>query len=74
MLKKGGLAVINKHITEICIRDLQMLIDNEVGEGKSLEYKSELNIGSGDERKEFLADISSFANSIHLLRLARTGI
>ena len=43
--------------------DLMELIENEVGESKRLEYKRELHIETGDERKEFLADISSFANA-----------
>jgi hypothetical protein len=55
--------MIFKNINEITLDDIKSLIANEVGENKSLEYKSELNIASGDERKEFLADISSFANA-----------
>ena len=42
---------------------IEELIRNEVPEGKTLDYK-EAWIGSNDEKKkEFLADISSFANS-----------
>lgn len=44
--------------------DLQSLLDNSVVESKLLEYKKELNISRDQEKKEFLADISSFANSI----------
>jgi predicted HTH transcriptional regulator len=32
-------------------------------ERKTLEYKAKLNINTGDEKAEFLADISSFANA-----------
>lgn len=42
---------------------LQSLIDNEVMEMKTIEYKRELNIGTDSEKKEFLADVSSFANA-----------
>ena len=30
---------------------------------KTIEYKAELHIDTGDDRKEFLADVTSFANS-----------
>ena len=39
------------------------LIENQVPEGKGFEYKSQLNIQTASERKEFLADVSSFANT-----------
>lgn len=55
--------MIYKKLESITIGDLQNLIENEVGEGKTIEYKSILKIDSGDERKEFLADITSFANT-----------
>src|SRR2546422_806415 len=42
---------------------LQALVTNAVLEGRRLEYKEELP-GTGDgERREFLADASSFANA-----------
>lgn len=50
-------------LEDIVLTDLQYLIDNEVCEGKEIEYKSELHIETGDERREFLADVSSFANA-----------
>jgi predicted HTH transcriptional regulator len=39
------------------------LLDNQVPEGKSLEYKQTLPAASDSDRKEFLADASSFANA-----------
>jgi len=54
--------MIFNDIAEITLEDLQHLIDNGIGESKTLEYKKELHIDTGDERKEFLADISAFAN------------
>lgn len=56
--------VINKSLEDITEADLQYLIDEERIEKKVLEYKSELS-GNGDsDKKEFLADVSSFANAI----------
>lgn len=39
------------------------LIEERTPERKTLEYKAKLNINTGDEKAEFLADISSFANA-----------
>lgn len=55
--------MISKKLNDITLSDIQELINNEVGESKTIEYKSELHIEQGDERKEFLSDITSFANS-----------
>ncbi len=56
--------MINKKIEDINEEDLQALIDNKVLEAKTIEYKKELNINSDpDKKREFLADITSFANS-----------
>jgi len=52
-----------KKLSDITLSDINDLISNEVSEGKSLEYKSELTNSTRDEKKEFLADITSFANS-----------
>lgn len=43
--------------------DLQSLIDNQVSECKSIEYKESLPGNADGDKKEFLADISSFANA-----------
>lgn len=52
------------NFNEITDVDLQELIDNAVLERKTLEYKSVLPGNSEGEKKEFLADISSFANVV----------
>lgn len=55
--------MIQKKLLEITKDDIKQLIDNQVFEGKTLEYKSALP-GNGDEdKKEFLADVSSLANT-----------
>ena len=44
--------------------DLQNLIDHQVREGKVIEYKRDLYGNTDSEKKEFLADVSSFANTV----------
>lgn len=56
--------MINKKVDSITIEDIRSLIDNTVCESKVLEYKKELKIDSDSDKKEFLADVSSFANCI----------
>ena len=55
--------MITKNVNEITEDDLQELIDNSVSEKKTLEYKQSLPGNSDADRKEFLADISSFSNA-----------
>ncbi len=44
-------------------RDLQSLIDSQVPEGITIDYKQALNTQKPSDKKEFLRDISSFANT-----------
>src|SRR3989304_94634 len=55
--------MINKQIDKIELKDLEQLRINAVSEGKTIEYKGKLPTNSDMDRKEFLADISSFANA-----------
>lgn len=55
--------MIEKNIEQITEEDLQDLIDNVISEGKKIEYKRSLSIISDSGKKEFLADVSSFANA-----------
>lgn len=43
--------------------DLQSLVRDNVNELKTLEFKSYLNVNSDNDKKEFLFDVSSFANA-----------
>jgi hypothetical protein len=53
-----------KKLDEITEETLQALIDDEVYESKVIDYKRELpKTREPDDRKEFLADIASFANA-----------
>lgn len=56
--------MIVKSIEMISEADLQALIANAVPEGKTIEYKQALPGNTDAEKKEFLADISSFANTV----------
>lgn len=42
---------------------LRSLIDGQVPEGRNLDYKETLPTGTSGDKKEFLADVSSFANA-----------
>jgi len=55
--------MIAKNVNEITEDDLQALIDNSELEGKTIEYKQSLPGNSDSDKKEFLADISSFSNA-----------
>ncbi len=50
-------------LAEIGETDLQSLIEGKVAEQKTIEYKVALPDNSHDSRREFLADVSSFANT-----------
>lgn len=55
--------VIPKEITNITQLDLEFLISNAENERKNIEYKQTLPEGKDRDKKEFLADVSSFANA-----------
>src|SRR6266540_626883 len=55
--------VLAQALASITESDLQRLIDNEVAETRTIEYKLALPGTRDAERKEFLADVSSFANA-----------
>ena len=55
--------MIQRPLNEITEDDLGLLVTNAVGESRTLEYKSELPGRTDRDKKEFLADVSSFANT-----------
>ncbi len=55
--------MIPRSFDDIDISDIQRLIDNQVAERRTLEFKRDLPGDTKDERKEFLADVTSFANA-----------
>ena len=56
-------SMINKSFPEIDLADILQLIENGIAESKTIEYKRELPNTCNEAKKEFLADVSSFANS-----------
>jgi hypothetical protein len=54
---------LEKPIEQVVEADLRALIENQVSERKAIEYKQGLPGESDRDRREFLADVSSFANA-----------
>jgi hypothetical protein len=54
---------LEKLLYAISEDDLKQLVENQVLEKKNLDYKLLLPSNADGEKKEFLADVSSFANS-----------
>ena len=52
-----------KSIDGIKKSDIELLISNQIQESRTIEYKESLPGNSDQDKREFLADISSFANA-----------
>ena len=52
-----------KRVVDLAEGDILELISNGIEEGREIDYKELLKIGSDGDKKEFLADVSSFANA-----------
>ncbi|MGL5806032.1 MAG: AlbA family DNA-binding domain-containing protein [Xenococcaceae cyanobacterium] len=57
------MSLTNKPLESLDKNDLQALLDNQVAEGKTIDYKESLCGNSDSDKKEFLYDVSSFANA-----------
>lgn len=55
--------MINKSIDSITRTDIESLVLNLVAESRTLEYKEKLPGNSDEDKKEFLKDVSAFANT-----------
>lgn len=55
--------MIQKNTSDVTKVDLEFLIENEILESKTLDYKQEITLNTNNDKKEFLADVSSFANT-----------
>ena len=55
--------ILGKRPDELDLNDIERIIENQIPESKTLDYKSVLKIDTGDDRKEFLADVSAFINT-----------
>ena len=56
--------MLNKPASQLAEADLQLLITDSVGERRNIDYKRDLPGTTDSDKKEFLADVSSFANAI----------
>lgn len=54
--------MLSKTSSELSLQDLEALLDN-VAESRRLDYKQKLVVDSDSDRKEFLADVTAFANA-----------
>ena len=57
------MALTHKPLDQITADDLQALIDAQAPEKRTLDYKATLPGNADADKKEFLADVSSFANA-----------
>ncbi len=55
--------MIPKELNDVAETDLLALISNGVAEGRTVDYKRDMPGNSDGDKKEFLADVSSFANA-----------
>ena len=55
--------MIPKRFDDITKADIDGLITNAVSGPRTLDYKRQLPGNSDDDKREFLADVSSFANA-----------
>lgn len=55
--------ILGKNPNNLVLEDIDRIIHSQIPESKTLDYKAELKIEKGDDRKEFLADISAFINT-----------
>ena len=56
--------MIPKRFEDIEFSDLEVLLNNQVAEGKTIEYKKELVTNADSDKVPFLAGVSAFANTI----------
>lgn len=56
--------MIDKQLYQIELQDLHDLCTSEISEYQTLEYKSKLELDKPKQKSEFLADLSSFANTM----------
>jgi predicted HTH transcriptional regulator len=57
------MALLNRAFDVLSEQDLLELITSGIREDRSLEYKQQMPGSSDGDKKEFLADVSSFANA-----------
>lgn len=58
------MSIFHLPVAQIDRARLDALLVNIVGEGRQLDYKEALPGGTDDEKREFLSDVTSFANAL----------
>jgi predicted HTH transcriptional regulator len=56
--------MIARTLSSITAADVQQLVTDRTTEGRTIEFKRDLPGPKESDRKEFLADVSSFANAV----------
>jgi hypothetical protein len=56
--------MIEKPLSTITAADIERLVTETTSEGRTIEFKRDLPGTKDSDRKEFLADVSSFANAV----------
>ena len=56
--------MIPNRFEDIGFSDLEALLNNQVAEGKTIEYKKEIVTSASSDKEPFLAGISAFANTV----------
>lgn len=54
---------LGKPLSTVALDDLKRLVDDAVGENLNLDYKRQLVLDDKEQKKEFLRDITAFANA-----------
>ncbi len=55
---------LSQNVQEITIAHIETLITNRVSEGRLIDFKGEWSVKDNEEKKEFLHDLTSFANTM----------
>jgi len=55
--------MIGKNLAEITLSDIEALCQNAISEGQRLDFKLKLSAQTIKEKRDFLADVSAFANA-----------
>lgn len=57
------MSLLHMALKDVKAEDIDRLRDNAVSESREIDYKQEIIGGSDEDKREFLADVSSFANA-----------
>jgi hypothetical protein len=55
--------LFNKPLAEVIQQDIQGLKDNQISESRTLDYKRDLYLPNDEGKREFLKDVTAFANT-----------